>query len=88
MLRLNLTPADVVHVCLAVADAQLIIEGSIVTSCAECDRAILHAPGQPIAKVGDGGVIEPIQGIIPPPTVLLCIPCAKIHLELAGMRLR
>jgi hypothetical protein len=87
MLRLTITTHDVVHVCLAVEDAQLIIEGSIVTRCAECDRAILHAPGQPLAKVGEGGTIEPITGIIPPPTLLLCIPCAKMHLELAGMRL-
>jgi hypothetical protein len=87
MLRLSITPADVVHVCLAVADARMIVDGSIVTSCAECDVAILHAPGQPLAKVSEHGGLEPVRGIVPPPTVLLCIPCAKMHLELAGMRL-
>jgi hypothetical protein len=87
MLRLNLTPADVVHVCLLVADARLIVVGSIETTCAECDAAILRAPGPPAGKVSDEGVIEPVRGITPPPNVLLCIPCARMHMQLAGMRL-
>ena len=87
MLRLSITPADVVYVCIPVADARLIIEGSIETTCAECDTPILRAPGLPLAKVGAHGTIEPVHGITPPPTVLLCIPCAKMHLEIAEMRL-
>lgn len=80
-LRVQLADDDVVLVCQLVVTADRIIRGSVQRACAECGRQIWKAPGPALAELHSDGRATPASVLAPEPTVMLCTPCADIHIR-------
>jgi hypothetical protein len=80
VLRVNLTDDDAVLACLPTAwGDDDVVAGSTVVPCAECGRDVWRAPGAPLDDHG-----RPAIGVDVDRLVVLCLPCARMHLQLAG----
>lgn len=79
MLRLTLSAADVVLVCITVDEGRdrMIVRGSWRVQCDECGRECWRAPGPPWIEP-PGQAPRPAV-IFTDPNVLLCVACATAH---------
>lgn len=85
MLRVELGADDQVLICMQVADAEVWVEGSTQEPCAECDALVWRAPGPPgMALVPPGGKRPGLLAFHQPPTVVLCVRCAMVHMRMHG----
>lgn len=80
MFRLTLTDADAVLTCMPVSQALVVVRGSVVTSCEECDTPVWRAPGLPLVAVDEKtGRLRPRSLADPIPNVVLCLSCSAAH---------
>lgn len=77
-MRLTIADGDAVLMCMPVESAGVVMPGSSQVHCDECDRLVWRAPGKPVVRLSDAGELVPnILGV--QPTIVLCIPCARMH---------